>query len=300
MPEMIGRLEDPALGGLGRLQRLEGEAVLGVGRGHVGLLQPPGVRRHVGLGLEGQGSHVVHEQGHALLGQGGPEGVHRLERRIQLHQPVDLLGGLGDAGILVGALQGRGRDGMGRLPLEQRPGHGVEPEQLRQHARPRAGQPDNDPRADDALLSHLGVLLCPALQCDAVGQGPCQHLGDEDAPKGGQFGLGLTGAEEHPERLAKTVAAQVIRPSRLGRRRLHRGRGQGREFEPQPGESLPCRVERPEGPAAQLRVAPGVFDHARPPGLQLRHHVPPGSVHAPTGVPETGPGMRRPVLVDRA
>ena len=64
------------------------------------LLQPAGVGGHVGLGLEGQGAHVVHEQGHAFLGQGGPEGVHGLERGIELHQPVELLGRLGDARIL--------------------------------------------------------------------------------------------------------------------------------------------------------------------------------------------------------
>ena len=116
MPEVVGGLEDPALGGLMALEGLEGEPVLGVGRGHVRLLQPTTVRGHMGLGLEGQGAHVVHEERHALLGQRGPERVHGLERGIELHQPVELLGRPGDAGILVPLLQGRRRDRDGPPP----------------------------------------------------------------------------------------------------------------------------------------------------------------------------------------
>ena len=158
VPQVVGRLEDPALGRLAGLQGLEGEPVLRVGGRHVGLLEPAGVGGHVGLGLEGEGAHVVHEDGHALLGQGRAEGVHGLERRVELHQPVEVLGRLGDAGILGRLLQGRGRDGVGGLPLQQWPGHGVEPEQHGQQAGPGTGQADDDPRALDALVAHLGVL----------------------------------------------------------------------------------------------------------------------------------------------
>ena len=113
VPQVVGRLEDPPLGGLARLQGLEGGPVLGVGRRHVRLLQPPGVAGHVGLGLERHGAQVVHEQRHALLGQGGPEGVHGLQRRVELHQPVEVLGVAGDPGILGRPLRawGAGWDG---------------------------------------------------------------------------------------------------------------------------------------------------------------------------------------------
>ena len=147
VPQVVRRLEDPALRRLARLQGLERQPVLGVGGRHVGLFEPAGVGRHVGLGLEGERAHVVHEQAHALLGDRRAERVHGLERRVQLHQPVELLGRLGDAWVLGRALERRRRDGVGRLPLQQRPGHRVEAEQDRQQARPGAGQADDDPRA---------------------------------------------------------------------------------------------------------------------------------------------------------
>ena len=128
---MVRGLEDPTVSGLARLEGLESQPVLGVGRCHIGPLQPAGIRGHVGLDLEGQAAHVVHEQRHAFLGQRGSEGVHGFERGIELHQPVELLGRLGDARILGRLFQGDRRDGMGRLPLEQWPGHGIEPEQHR-------------------------------------------------------------------------------------------------------------------------------------------------------------------------
>ena len=156
VPEVMGRLEDPALGRLAGLQGLEGERVLLVGGRHVCLLEPAGVGRHMGLGLEGEGPHVVHEDGHTFLGQGRPERVHGLERRVELHQAVEVLGGAGDARVLGRLLQGRGRDGVGGFPLEQWPGHGVETEQQGQQAGPRAGQPDDDPRALDALVLTSG------------------------------------------------------------------------------------------------------------------------------------------------
>ena len=170
MPQVVGGLEDPALGRLARLEGLQRETVLGVGGRHVGLFQPAGVGRHVGLGLESEGSHVVHEDRDALLGQGGTEGVHGLQWRVQLHQTVEVLGRPGDARILRCLLQRDGRNRMGRLPLQQRPGQRIESEQVGQHAGPRARQPDDDPRALDALLPHLGVILGPAVQRDAVRQ----------------------------------------------------------------------------------------------------------------------------------
>ncbi len=137
---MIGRLEYPAFGWLARLQRLESEPVHVVRRSHIGLLEPASVGRDVRLGLERQCAHVVHEDRHAFLGHGGAEGVHGLERRIELHQPVEILGRAGDAWIFCSILQGRGRNGVGGLPLEEWPGHRVEPEEYREQARSCPGQ----------------------------------------------------------------------------------------------------------------------------------------------------------------
>ena len=77
--------------------------------------------------------------------------MHGLERRVELHQAVEFLGRPGDAWISAASSRVAGGIGMGRLPLEQRPGHGVEAEQDRQQAGPGAWQPDNDPRAVDPL-----------------------------------------------------------------------------------------------------------------------------------------------------
>ena len=149
------------------------------------LLEPAGVGRDVGLGLEGQRADVVHEERHALLGQGGPEGVHGLERRVELHQarrgpwPSRAMRGSSSA-----SSERRRRDGVGRLPLEEGPGHRVEPEQHGEQAGAGARQPDDDPRALDPLLAHLGVRRRPLVQRDAVGQRAGEHLGDQDAPEG--------------------------------------------------------------------------------------------------------------------
>ena len=121
----------------------------------------------------------------------------------------------GDPWILRGLLQGGGRDGMGRLPLQQGPRHGVEPEEDRQQAGPRPGQADDDPRSLYPPLPDLGVLFGPALELNAVGQRAGQHFGDEEAPEGRQLGLLLAGAEVHLERFPVGVAAEVVRPRLL-------------------------------------------------------------------------------------
>ncbi len=231
VPEVVGRLQDPPLGGLGRLQGLEGQLVLGVGRGHVGLLQPAGVGGHVGLGLEGQGAHVVHEQGDALLGQGGPEGVHGPQGRVQLHQPVELLGRLGDAGILLGSLQGRRRDEVGRLPLPQRPGHRVQAQQVGEHAGAGPRQADDDPRTVDGLLGGLaGWSRAQRWSSMRLARAALSILVMRIRPKVVSSASASHEREEHLQGLPVGVGAEVARPGLPDRRLDHAGRRQGRDL----------------------------------------------------------------------
>ena len=115
----------------------------------------------MGLGLQRERAHVVHEQRDALLGQRGAEGVHGPEGRVELHQPVEILGRPGDTGILRRLLEGGGGTGWAASHWQQGPGHRVEPEQHGQEARTGARQTDDDPRALDPLVPHLGVLDRP-------------------------------------------------------------------------------------------------------------------------------------------
>ena len=168
--------------------------MLGVGRRHVGLLEPPRVGRDVGLRLEGKGTHVVHEDGDTLLGHGGAEGMHGLERGIELHQPAEILGMASDPRILCGVLQ-RGRwDRVGGLPLQEGPGDRIEAEENGEKAGSCAWQADDDPRALYAPLLDFGVFSRPALELNAVGQCTGQHFGDQEPSEGREFRLVLAGA----------------------------------------------------------------------------------------------------------
>jgi hypothetical protein len=111
---------------------------------------------------------------------------------------------------------------VGGLPLEEWPGHRVEPEQYGEQARACPGQPDDDPGALDAALTHLGVFLRPVLELDAVGERARQHLGDEEATERRQLGLLLTGAEIDLQGLPVGVGTEVIRPGQLDGGGTHR------------------------------------------------------------------------------
>ena len=167
------------------------------------------------LGLERQGAHVVHEDRHAFLGHGGAEGVHGFEGRVELHQSVEILGRAGDTRVLGRFFQGRRRNGVRGLPLEERPGHRVEPEEYGEQAGACPWQPDDDPGPLDAALAHLGMFLRPVLEGDAIRQRTRQHLGDEEASERRQLGFVLAGTEIDLQRLPIGVAPEVVRTGQL-------------------------------------------------------------------------------------
>jgi hypothetical protein len=133
---------------------------------------------------------------------------------------VEILGRPGDAGIFV-PLQGRGQEGVGRLPLQKGTGHRVESQEHREHAGAGTGQAHDDPWAPDPLLAHLGVVERPAVQLDAVGQRPGQHLGDQEAAEGSELGLVPAGGEVHLERFTVGVGAQIVGAGQLDGRLDH-------------------------------------------------------------------------------
>ena len=104
---------------------------------------------------------------------------------------------------------------MGCLPLEERPGHRVEPEEYGEQAGSCPGQADDDPGTLDAALAHLGVLLRPILEGDAIGQGARQHLGDEEASERRQLGFVLAGTEKDLQGLPVGIAPEVVRTGQL-------------------------------------------------------------------------------------
>ncbi len=59
-------------------------------------------------------------------------------------------------------------------------------------------------------FAHLGVLLRPVLEVDAIGQRARQHLGDEEASERRQLGFVLAGTEIDLQGLEVGIAPEVI------------------------------------------------------------------------------------------
>ncbi len=216
---------------LPRLQRLQGKPVHVVGRGHIGLFEPAGIARHVGMGLERQGAHVVHEDRHTLLGHGGAEGVHGLERRVELHQPVEILRRPGDTRVFCRFLQRGGRDGAGGLPLEERPGPPVEPEQYGEQAGSCAGQSDDDPGALNAALTTSGCFFDESWSSMRLASARASILETRRRPNV-VSSASSSQARNRPQGLPVGVGTEVIRPSQFDRGSSHRRWAEGGKLGP--------------------------------------------------------------------
>ena len=234
-----------------------------VGAAHVGLLEPAPVARDVGLRLDQKRAQVEEQEPHALGGERGAHRVHGADRRIQRLELRHLLRRRRDARILgVRGEIGR-RDRVGRLPLQQRPHLGVEPEQQREQRGARARQADHHPRPLDPLLAHLGVARRP------VDQAQARLERRRDAGRASRSARTWRGC---PRARARGTAPRAPRAS-PGRRSLRARRGGRPRARSRPGRATadraPTQPQRRSGgihAAQHARVEAGVAERVRPGG----------------------------------